>query len=59
VDNLRSGTQHFRSIILALRIERQEDQEFKIILGYVVTPRPAKATRDPVSKYRGRKQTNN
>lgn len=45
--------------ILALRIQRQDDREFKIILGYVVTPRPAKATRDLVSKYSGRLKTNN
>lgn len=59
MDNLRSGTWCFRAVILALRIQRQEDQEFEIILGYVVTPRPAKATRDHVSKYSGRLKTNN
>lgn len=52
-------------VILVLRRWREEDQEFMIILGYIIRSRPSWATRGPVSpsyasspqKYRkGRKE---
>lgn len=35
------------SAIPALRMERQEDQKFKVILSYIVSSRPSWATGDP------------
>lgn len=40
--------------MLALLIWKPEDQEFKIILGLIVSLRPASPTRDPVPKHTGR-----